>query len=70
MVAREVYPLQEPKLKTPAAVEKEIKATKQQLPADLVVAVSTGSTLAPESDPRPAVLQIGQTLSKAMAKIQ
>ena len=58
------------KQKSPAAIEKEFKKHKIELPADLVVAVSTGSTLAPESDPRPAVLQIGQTLSKAMAKIQ
>ena len=58
------------KIKSPAAVEKELKKAKKELPADLVVAVSTGSTLAPESDPRPAVLQLGQTLSKAMAKIQ
>ena len=58
------------KIKSPAAVEKELKKAKVQLPDDLVVAVSTGSTLAPESDPRPAVVQIGQTLAKAMAKIQ
>jgi hypothetical protein len=58
------------KFKSPAAVEKELKKAKMQLPADLVVAVSTGSTLAPESDSRPAVLQIGQTLTKAMSKIQ
>lgn len=58
------------KIKSPAAVEKELKKAKKELPDDLVVAVSSGSTLAPESDPRPSVLQIGQTLSKAMAKIQ
>lgn len=58
------------KMKTPAAVEKELKRMKIELPADLVVAVSTGNTLAPGNDPRPAVLQIGHTLKKAMAKIQ
>jgi hypothetical protein len=58
------------KLPTITDVEKVLKKTKTQLPAELAPAVSTGSTLAPESDPRPAVLQIGQTLSKAMAKIQ
>jgi len=68
--ARGIYPLQEPKLKSPAVVEKELKATKQKLPDDLVVAVSSGSTLVPDSDPRPSVLQIGHMLSKAMAKIQ
>ena len=58
------------KIKSPAAVEKELKKAKIELPADLVVAVSSGSTIAPETDARPAVLQIGQTLTKAMAKIQ
>jgi hypothetical protein len=70
MEARGIYPLQEPKMKSPAQVEKDLKTMKEKLPDDLVVAVSSGSTLAPESDPRPSVLQIGQTLSKAMAKIQ
>ena len=60
----------EPKPLSPAQAEKELKKAKIPLPDDLVVAVSTGSTLAPENDPRPAVVQIGQTLSKAMAKIQ
>ena len=58
------------KMKSPAAVEKELKKAKKELPADLVVAVSSGSTIAPENDPRPAVVQISQTLKKAMAKIQ
>lgn len=60
----------DPKPISPAVAEKALKKAKIELPDDLVVAVSSGSTLAPESDPRPAVLQIGQTLSKAMAKIQ
>ena len=60
----------EPKALSPAQAEKALKKAKIELPDDLVVAVSTGNTLAPESDPRPAVLQIGQMLSKAMAKIQ
>jgi hypothetical protein len=47
-----------------------LKKAKQNLPDDLVVAVSSGSTLAPESDPRPSVVSIGQTLKKAMAIIQ
>jgi hypothetical protein len=58
------------KQKSPAMIEKEFKKHKIELPADLVVAVSSGSTLAPESDPRPAVLQIGHMLTKAMSKIQ
>ena len=68
--ANGVYPLQEPKVISPAVAEKALKKAKIALPADLVVAVSTGSTLAPEKDPRPAVVQIGRTLSKAMAKLQ
>jgi len=68
--ANGVYPLQEPKVISPAAAEKALKKAKIALPDDLVVAVSSGSTIAPESDPRPAVVQIGQTLKKAMAKIQ
>ena len=60
----------EPKVITPAVAEKMLKKLKIELPADLVVAVSTGNTLAPGNDPRPAVLQIGHTLKKAMAKIQ
>jgi hypothetical protein len=70
MEARGIYPLQEPKLKSPAQAEKDMKKMKEKLPDDLVVAVSSGSTLAPESDSRPAVLQIGQMLTKAMAKLQ
>ncbi|NDH54150.1 MAG: DUF2800 domain-containing protein, partial [Betaproteobacteria bacterium] len=36
---------------------------------ELVVSVSSGDTLAPESDPRPAVLQIGQQLTAALSKL-
>ena len=68
--ANGVYPLQEPKVISPAVAEKALKKAKIELPADLIVAVSSGSTLAPESDSRPEVLQIGQMLTKAMAKIQ
>ena len=68
--ANGVYPLQEPKVISPAAAEKALKKAKIALPDDLVVAVSSGSTIAPESDPRPAVVQIGQTLRKALAKVQ
>jgi hypothetical protein len=60
----------EPKIKTPAAVEKELKKSKVALPSDLVVAVSSGSTLAPESDPRPAVLNLGKQLTAALSKLQ
>jgi hypothetical protein len=60
----------DPKPLSPAQAEKALKKAKIELPADLIVAVSSGSTLAPESDSRPAVLQIGQMLTKAMSKIQ
>jgi hypothetical protein len=68
--ANGIYPLQEPKVISPAVAEKELKKAKVNLPDDLVVAVSSGSTLAPENDPRPSVVPISQTLKKAMAKIQ
>jgi hypothetical protein len=55
------------KLKSPAAMEKIVG--KKELPTELIVAVSSGSTLAEESDPRPAVLQIGQQLTAALAKL-
>ena len=55
---------------SPAAAEKILKKTKLALPDDLVVAVSSGSTLAPEDDPRPAVLNLGKQLSQALTQIQ
>lgn len=42
----------EPELKTPAQIEKIV--TKKRFPSDLVVSVSSGLTLAPEHDKRPA----------------
>lgn len=56
-------------LLSPAQAEKVLKKRKMELPDDLVVAVSSGTTLAPESDPRSAVVQIGQQLSAALSKI-
>ena len=53
------------KLISPAAAEKLIK----KLPDGLTVAISSGNTIAPESDPRPAVVLIGQQLSAALSKI-
>jgi hypothetical protein len=55
---------------SPAAAEKLLKKSKLALPDDLVVAVSSGSTLAPESDPRPAVLNVGTQLVAALSKLQ
>jgi len=65
----EIPPYKQPELITPAAAEKLLKKSKTALPDDLVVAVSSGSTMAPESDPRPAVLQIGQQLTAALSKL-
>ena len=57
-------------LLSPAQMEKVLKKRKMALPDDLVVAVSSGNTLAPESDPRPAVVLIGQQLVLALSKVQ
>ena len=61
--------LMETSLISPAKAEKVLKKHKLELPRDLVVSVSTGNTLAPENDPRPAVLQIGKQLSAALGKL-
>lgn len=53
-------------LVSPAQAEKVVKA----IPAELIVSISSGSTLALESDPRPEILQIGQQLSVALSKLQ
>ena len=56
---------------SPAQAEKLLKKHMgyPNLPDELVVSVSSGDTLAPESDPRPAVLQIGQQLTAALSKL-
>jgi hypothetical protein len=61
--------LTETKLVSPAQAEKALKKRKLTLPDGLAVAVSTGTTLAPESDPRPAAVQIGRQLAAALGKI-
>jgi hypothetical protein len=58
-----------PELMSPAQVEKVLKPLKLALPDGLAVSVSSGSTLAPESDPRPPVLLIGQQLTAALSKL-
>ena len=58
------------KVISPAQAEKVLKKHGKQLPANQVVAVSSGSTLAEESDPRPAVLQLGNVLNNAFSKLQ
>lgn len=61
--------LMETSLISPAQAEKKLKKLKVALPEDIVVAVSTGNTLVPMSDPRPEVLQIGRQLTAALSKI-
>ena len=65
-LAKEAY---ESKLRSPAQMEKVLKKYKKELPPELVVSISSGSTLAADSDSRPAVLQIGKQLSAALSKI-
>ena len=59
----------EMKMVSPAAAEKLLKAQKLKLPDGLTVSISSGTTIAPESDPRPAVVLIGQQLNAALSKI-
>jgi len=56
-------------LKSPAQVEKVLKKRKLAMPENLITAVSSGDTLAPADDPRPAALQIGRQLSAALGKL-
>ena len=55
---------------SPAQAEKELKKLGAKLPDDLVVAISSGSTLAREDDSRPAVVNVGKQLTAALSKIQ
>ena len=54
---------------SPAQAEKKLKKLKLGLPDDQVISVSSGNTMAPESDPRSAVLQIGSQLTAALSKL-
>ena len=56
-------------LKSPAQIEKVLKKRKIAMPEGLITAVSSGDTLAPAADPRPASLQIGRQLANALGKI-
>ena len=59
----------ETSLISPAQAEKKLKKLKLGLPDDQVISVSSGNTMAPENDPRPAVLQIGSQLTAALSKL-
>lgn len=50
---------------SPAQAEKLVK----NIPDELIKKVSSGTTMAEESDSRPAVLQIGQQLTAALSKL-
>jgi hypothetical protein len=62
-------PYKEPELLSPAQAEKMFKKSKLILPDELFVTVSSGTTLASEDDPRPAVLQLSG-LTAALSKLQ
>ena len=57
-------------LLSPAKMEKVLKKQKLALPDNLVESVSSGNTLAPEADPRPAALTIGTHIRAALTKLQ
>jgi len=55
---------------SPAKAEKALKKRKIGLPEDLVVAISSGNTLASADDPRPEVMLLGSHLRGALSKLQ
>ena len=55
---------------SPAKAEKALKKRKIGLPEDLVVAISSGNTLASVDDPRPEVMLLGKQLNAALSKLQ
>ena len=56
----------ETKLRSPAQI---LKKHKLDLPEGLIVKESSGTTVVPDSDPRPAVLLIGKQLEKALGRL-
>ncbi|NDE18253.1 DUF2800 domain-containing protein [bacterium] len=61
--------LMETTLLSPAKVEKILKKSKLSLPDDIVVAVSSGTTIAPESDSRSAVVFLPEQMKTALSKL-
>ena len=55
---------------SPAKAEKALKKRKLGLPEDLVVAISSGNTLASVDDPRPEVMLLSSHLRGALSKLQ
>jgi hypothetical protein len=62
-------PVTDEKLKTVAAVEKLVKKRNIDVPAGLYSKVSSGTTIAPDDDPRPAAPSEGQ-MEGAVAKLK
>jgi hypothetical protein len=60
----------EQKILSPAQAEKVAKSAGVAIPTEMVVSVSSGNTIAPESDKRPGVLVIGEQLRAALSKVQ
>lgn len=58
------------KLVSPAQAEKVLKKHKIDLPGNLVVAISSGNTMAPESDPRPSVMHGSLQLQAALSNLK
>lgn len=56
-------------LRSPAQIEKVLKKRKIALPEEVVTSVSSGDTIAPESDPRPAKVLLAQQFAAALSKI-
>jgi|688.fasta_scaffold25726_6 hypothetical protein len=56
----------ETKMRSPASIEKELKI---KVPSELVSQVSSGLTLAHESDPRPAAITISASLKSSLARL-
>lgn len=60
------------KMQSPAQIEKTLKAMKQTLPGELVVSVSSGTTIAPEDDKRAEAVPRGvivENFAKKLAAI-
>ena len=57
-------------LKSPAQVEKTLKAHGYKMPEGLTSQVSSGLTIAEEADSRPAAVTIGSTLVSALSKLR
>ena len=57
-------------LLSPAQAEKVTKKAGVPFPTEQVVAVSSGNTIAAESDPRQAVVVIGEQLKAALSKVK